>query len=635
MSRRLILQQARGQSPGLLPLLGSLWFHVLFHSPTGLFFTLPSRYYFAIGHPGVFSLARWSLLIHMGFHVPHATRVRASHFQNTETALKNQQASIQRLETQIGQLSKLIFERPQSSLPSNIEPNPREQLNAINIQNDEGFVEPEPEPRNDRGHIHEEQRLRIEELDEWRAHKSRTHDKLKLRQNKPDTSPNQLKVGIKVLLDAADPHIVTTTPNEEIPFTVLSIFSFGMVEVSHPKFGTFKACLKPWPSRRRDTAVRYSRVEARHDFPKTRDAINPYDRATLPYIMSSSRGKKTVVPSSKRRRGPDSSSVRATAEVWHPFLEFPQASQEELFQILRAQPLTTGRCIDWATVEQVQLADAIHSLMSTDLLERFFAITEPTYLELTLELCSTFHLQVIMTNNDNPGTIHFRLGSLVRVMSVPKFGVTLGIYTNEFMEEEDMNALPRNIHISPSLCWKALVTLSSTYDPCCSKASALAPSLHYLHAILAHTLTGRRESTGVVNTHDAYYLWCIVNGHMTDLAYFITFAIRHQTERHQKRVISIGPYMTRLVRHFGLLNIVAQSSALTLIGQISPQSITIMLHMRMIERQRGTDPPQYRLTHAIDEKDLEDIPDDVPPQHEEPSTTPPRERPGVSPPSLL
>ncbi|KAH0993547.1 hypothetical protein GBA52_005030 [Prunus armeniaca] len=78
MSRRLILQQARGQSPGLLPLLGSLRFHVLFHSPMGVLFTLPSRYYFTIGHPGVFSLARWSLLIHTGFHVSHATRVRAT-----------------------------------------------------------------------------------------------------------------------------------------------------------------------------------------------------------------------------------------------------------------------------------------------------------------------------------------------------------------------------------------------------------------------------------------------------------------------------------------------------------------------------------------------------------------------------
>ncbi|TYI30076.1 hypothetical protein ES332_A05G359600v1 [Gossypium tomentosum] len=72
----LILQHqlACGQSPGLLPLLGSLRFHVLFHSPTGVLFTLPSRYYFAIGHPRVFSLARWSLLIHKGFHMPHAAR---------------------------------------------------------------------------------------------------------------------------------------------------------------------------------------------------------------------------------------------------------------------------------------------------------------------------------------------------------------------------------------------------------------------------------------------------------------------------------------------------------------------------------------------------------------------------------
>ncbi|KAK9142958.1 hypothetical protein Syun_012358 [Stephania yunnanensis] len=43
----------------------------------GVLFTLPSRYYFAIGDPGVFSLAICSLLIHTGFHVPQATRVGA------------------------------------------------------------------------------------------------------------------------------------------------------------------------------------------------------------------------------------------------------------------------------------------------------------------------------------------------------------------------------------------------------------------------------------------------------------------------------------------------------------------------------------------------------------------------------
>ncbi|KAK5836293.1 hypothetical protein PVK06_012071 [Gossypium arboreum] len=100
-----------------------------------------------------------------------------------------------------------------------------------------------------RGSVHEDRRLQIEELDEWRTHKPRTPDKLKLRQNKPDTSPNQLKVGDKVLLDAVNPHIFTTTLNEETPLTVLSIFPFGTVEVSHPKFGTFKVNntrLKPY-----------------------------------------------------------------------------------------------------------------------------------------------------------------------------------------------------------------------------------------------------------------------------------------------------------------------------------------------------------------------------------------------------
>ncbi|PPS11434.1 hypothetical protein GOBAR_AA09209 [Gossypium barbadense] len=199
--------------------------------------------------------------------------VLETHFQNTETTLKNQQASIQGLETQIGQLSKLISERPQGSLPSNTEPNPREQLNTINVQDEEGFVEPEPEQRQEtvvsrgqgeeiglkevhepfssssRGPIHEDRRLQIEELDEWRMHKPRTHDKPKLRQNELNTFPNQLKVGDKVLLDVADPHIVTTKLNEEIPLTVLSIFPFSIVEVSHPKFGTFKVNntrLKPY-----------------------------------------------------------------------------------------------------------------------------------------------------------------------------------------------------------------------------------------------------------------------------------------------------------------------------------------------------------------------------------------------------
>ncbi|PPR96352.1 hypothetical protein GOBAR_AA24317 [Gossypium barbadense] len=122
----------------------------------------------------------------------------------------------------------------------------------IAIQDEEGLVvEPRLEtvkigsknihkPSNNKKPIHEERRLQIEELDEWRTHKPRKHDKPKPRYEELNSSKNQLKVGDKVLLNAADPRIATSKPNEETPLTVISIFPYGTVEVNHSKFGTFK-----------------------------------------------------------------------------------------------------------------------------------------------------------------------------------------------------------------------------------------------------------------------------------------------------------------------------------------------------------------------------------------------------------
>ena len=46
-----------------------------------------SRYCFTIGHTGVFSLTKWSSLIHTGFHVPRATRDPARLFKFSTTGL--------------------------------------------------------------------------------------------------------------------------------------------------------------------------------------------------------------------------------------------------------------------------------------------------------------------------------------------------------------------------------------------------------------------------------------------------------------------------------------------------------------------------------------------------------------------
>src|SRR6185436_15556917 len=49
-------------------------FQVLFHSPPGVLFTFPSRYWSAIGHQGVFRLSGWSRQIRTAFQGYRATR---------------------------------------------------------------------------------------------------------------------------------------------------------------------------------------------------------------------------------------------------------------------------------------------------------------------------------------------------------------------------------------------------------------------------------------------------------------------------------------------------------------------------------------------------------------------------------
>ena len=70
----------------LLRLLVGARFQVLFHSPLGVLFTFPSRYWFAIGHRRVFSLGGWSPQVRTGFHVPGATR--APHSQSARIRVR-------------------------------------------------------------------------------------------------------------------------------------------------------------------------------------------------------------------------------------------------------------------------------------------------------------------------------------------------------------------------------------------------------------------------------------------------------------------------------------------------------------------------------------------------------------------
>src|SRR4029079_12708330 len=78
VTRRLVMQKARRHSTRLLrPLVGTR-FQVLFHSPSGVLCTFPSRYLSAIGHQGVLSLGGWSPQIRTAFHGCGPTQGHAS-----------------------------------------------------------------------------------------------------------------------------------------------------------------------------------------------------------------------------------------------------------------------------------------------------------------------------------------------------------------------------------------------------------------------------------------------------------------------------------------------------------------------------------------------------------------------------
>ena len=74
ITHRLIMQKARRQEckHSLRPLVGT-WFQVLFHSPPGVLFTFPSRYWFTIGSRRILSLSRWSCWIPARFLVSRGT----------------------------------------------------------------------------------------------------------------------------------------------------------------------------------------------------------------------------------------------------------------------------------------------------------------------------------------------------------------------------------------------------------------------------------------------------------------------------------------------------------------------------------------------------------------------------------
>ncbi|XP_038707297.1 uncharacterized protein LOC120002610 [Tripterygium wilfordii] len=69
--------------------------------------------------------------------------VLAQFMIKVENRFQNQDATMQNIERQIGQLTHILTERPQGSFPSTIETNPKEQANSITLRSGKTFEQPQ------------------------------------------------------------------------------------------------------------------------------------------------------------------------------------------------------------------------------------------------------------------------------------------------------------------------------------------------------------------------------------------------------------------------------------------------------------------------------------------------------------
>ena len=95
-ARRTVLQKVRGRTLDILPQFVNTGFQVLFHSPPGVLFTFPSRYFSSIGHQSVFRVAGWSPLLPPGFLVSRCTLDPAAPLPPSPTGLSPSPAGLSR-----------------------------------------------------------------------------------------------------------------------------------------------------------------------------------------------------------------------------------------------------------------------------------------------------------------------------------------------------------------------------------------------------------------------------------------------------------------------------------------------------------------------------------------------------------
>ena len=148
-------------------------------------------------------------------------------------------------------------------------------------------------------------------------------------------------------------------------------------------------------------------------------------------------------------------------------------------------------------------------ILRTSKWDMFVQINEPSFRDLLLEFLATFSFEKHSVTFDKPNTIQFRIGDHHFQLSLTKFSVHYGFYTLDFTTIlEYYQCLYDLGNTIPRVVWNDFCAPDApAYDARMTKGSTIRdPALRYLHHLVTATISGRRESTGVVTQRDFFLL---------------------------------------------------------------------------------------------------------------------------------
>jgi len=188
-------------------------------------------------------------------------------------------------------------------------------------------------------------------------------------------------------------------------------------------------------------------------------------------------------------------------------IEFKDEAQRTRFEKLSRRTITATRYADETCLRTLGLFDSVNWMFNQIGWGHFLTLRHPTYERITLEFLSSLTYTYAHRVRHGFGGTSFRLFGQDFLLNHNEIGNLLQFQTSLQSVDGVPSQGPWTTEFG--LFWKKLTgTLATSTDG--NKSSRIHnPAIRYFHRVLAHTIFGRGESTGVVNLRELFIIHCV------------------------------------------------------------------------------------------------------------------------------